>query len=182
MSKPFLNFPNIGLVRECVGGGGGAERMDAETDHLAADAGHQTVVPHDIAIDGGRVQRPVQLLRRAIIAYRPEEGTRDIEAMAGHTEIFFNQTLRRGVNRDVADLIAFALDAKVNHAPAALDILYQKSAKLFAPQAVIEQGRQDCPIAGALKRFPWWCIEQVFVPGQHRVRGSIPHCHWRAAV
>ncbi|MFN0103956.1 MAG: hypothetical protein ACKV2U_17965 [Bryobacteraceae bacterium] len=91
----------------------------------------------------------VELLRSPVILDGPEEGTRNVEAVPGHPEIFFDQSLRLNTNRDVADFVSPAENAKVFHAFAALDIFHRQSAKFLSPKPVVERRRQDLSIADA---------------------------------
>lgn len=74
MPEPFLHLRDIGFVRERVGSRGGPERMDAQAVHLGVDAGSKAVVPHDVAVDGSGIERPVQLLWRAIVPAGRQRG------------------------------------------------------------------------------------------------------------
>src|ERR1700730_18306514 len=53
MTEPFLHFGDIGLMREGIRGGGGAQRMDAQPVYFGADASFQSILPHDILIHRG---------------------------------------------------------------------------------------------------------------------------------
>jgi len=69
-------------------------------------------------------------------------------------QIFLNQPPRHRVHRDESDLVALPLDAEVHHALAALYIADAKrEQKLFAPDAVIEQGGQYRAVPYALQRI-----------------------------
>ena len=83
MAELFLDLGNVGLVGEGVGGGGGAQRMDTEPVDCGADACDETVVPHDVAVDGGGIERPIQFLRRAVVSHGPEDRTGEIGAVTG---------------------------------------------------------------------------------------------------
>ena len=125
MTEPLLHFGDIRLVRECVRGGGGAERMHAQSVNLGVDASGQALMPHDVPVDRCWVKRPVQLFRRAIVFDRAEERPERIDAAAsGGGQIFFDQSLRRGVDRHEANLVALAFDAKMHDALTTLDVLH----------------------------------------------------------
>jgi hypothetical protein len=53
MTEPFLHFGDLGLMREGIRGGGGAQRMDAQPVYFGADASFQSILPHDILIHRG---------------------------------------------------------------------------------------------------------------------------------
>ena len=74
MAEPFLDFGDVGFVREGVGGGGGAERMDAKAVDLGADAGFEAVLAQNVSIYGSGVEGAVELLGSAVITDRAEEG------------------------------------------------------------------------------------------------------------
>lgn len=160
MAEPFLHFGDVGLVREGVGCGRRAERMHAEPVDLGADAGREAVMPHDVAIDRCGIERPVELLRRAVVLDGSEEGPADIGRMAGIRQILLNKSLGRGVYGNEADLVAFALDAEVHHTLTALHVADAQPAEFFAADAVIEQGGQDGAIALALERVFGRGVEQ----------------------
>lgn len=47
--EPFLNFGNIGLMREGIGWSRRAQRVHAKAVHLAADANFEAVFHDDVA-------------------------------------------------------------------------------------------------------------------------------------
>ena len=51
VAEPFLDLGDIEIMRERVGGGGRAQRMDAKPVDLTADAGLLAVFTDNIAID-----------------------------------------------------------------------------------------------------------------------------------
>ena len=53
----------------------------------------------------------------------------------------------------VADFTALTENPQVDHALAALEVAYAKAAQFLAPEPVVKKGRQDGPIALALKRM-----------------------------
>ena len=67
--------------------------MHAKPADLAADAGFEAVFAHDIAIDRGRIQMPLELAR-AVVFDRAEEGAVEIAAMTGAREIVLDRALR----------------------------------------------------------------------------------------
>ena len=58
----------------------------------------------------------------------------------------------RRVGRHVPDLAAFAENAQVGHALAALQVAHAQAAQFLATQPVVEKRRQDGPVPLALER------------------------------
>ena len=56
MPQPLLHLGNIRVMRERIGGSGGAQRMYAETMHVSVDAHECAVVSDDFLIYGSWVQ------------------------------------------------------------------------------------------------------------------------------
>ena len=77
------------------------------------------------------------------------------------------------MNRNKANLVALAVNAKMGDALAALNILDAQPAKLLTPNAVIEQGGQNRPIPFPFERVSGRRIEQC-------PRLGIAQC-WRRA-
>jgi hypothetical protein len=67
---------------------------------------------------------------------------------------------RSSMNSDEADFGALTLETKMHHALAALHIAQPEQAQLLAPDAVIEQGGEDCPVAHSPKSVGRWRIEE----------------------
>jgi hypothetical protein len=57
--------------------------------------------------------------------------------IADFVEVVVQELLGAGVQRDIAGLVAFAVDAQMRHAAAGVDVFDLEAAELFAPQAVI---------------------------------------------
>jgi len=61
---------------------------------------HDDIVPHDIPVDRGGIERPIQLFRRAVVLDRTEERAGTVVAVAGENQVFLDQALCRGVDRN----------------------------------------------------------------------------------
>src|ERR1700759_2688604 len=81
-----------------------------------------------------------------VVPDRPEQGTFDIAAMSRPPQIVIDRALRGRIDRDKTDLVALALDPKMQDALAAMQVLDPESAELFAANAVIQQCRQNGPV------------------------------------
>lgn len=103
----------------------------------------------------GRSSSPVRLFRTG-----RKERTVFVVAVAGHQEVALDQPLRLRVRRHKANLPALALHLEVDHALAALQILYLQAAQFFPAHAVIEQGRKNRPITHVLQRVFRRCFEK----------------------
>jgi hypothetical protein len=55
------------------------------------------------------------------------------------------------VGRHVPDFTTFTQDVQVGHALAALEVAHAQAAQFLAPQAVVEEGGQDGPVAFAFE-------------------------------
>ena len=60
MAEPFLDLGDVGLMRERVGGGRGAQGAHAEADYFGADAGLAAVSQDDVVVDRTGIKRPVE--------------------------------------------------------------------------------------------------------------------------
>ena len=79
--------------------------------------------------------------------------------MAYHCEILFDRPLRAGMHRDVADLVAFALDAKI----------YDALTRLAVPPAAYEAPRAPGSAIGARRSsneafLPLWVVYRSWLP------------------
>ena len=90
-----------------------------------------------------------------------------VVAMSGKLEIVLDQPASPGVERHIADFPALALDGEMGRALAVLDVLHAELGELLAPQAVIEQRRQDRPIPETFQGFARPASRAAFWPG-HR--------------
>ena len=59
MAEPILDLRDIGLMGESVRGRCRAQRMDAQPIHFGADTGLQTILPYNILIHRGRIERAI---------------------------------------------------------------------------------------------------------------------------
>ena len=172
MAEPLLDLGNIGIVRQSIGGGRRAQRMDTEAVDFGADAGFPAVFDDDVAVDRSWIERPVEAAG-AVVFDRAEQRPIEIGAMPGHRQIGLDRALRRGVDRNEADLGALALDAEMHHTLPAVQIFHPEPAELFTANAVIEQGGENGAIADPLERIcrrlraacgpggrqvPVWCL------------------------
>jgi len=132
MPKPFLNLGDIGLVRERVGGGRGAQRVHAQAVHLAVDARREPVMADDVAIDRSAIERSAQSFRCAIVLHGPEEEAFGVGTMPGSRKILLDQPLCRGVHRDEPDFVPLAQNPEMDHALAAVHVPDLQPARFFA--------------------------------------------------
>ena len=80
MAEPFLDFGDVGVMFEGVGGGGGSERVDAEAGHV--DPGGPRVELHDVASDRSGMEP--MALGAASLADSAKQSTVQVLAMADH--------------------------------------------------------------------------------------------------
>lgn len=88
----------------------------------------------------------------AVVLDRPEQRTVGITTMSGPRQILLDGPLRGRIDGDEADLGALAFDLKMHDALAAVHILDPQPAEFFAPDAVVQQGRENSPVARTLER------------------------------
>jgi hypothetical protein len=67
MTEPLLNLDNIRLMGQRIGGGRGAQRMDAKAIHFGDDTSFKAVLQDDFAIDRGRIERPVEIASEILL-------------------------------------------------------------------------------------------------------------------
>jgi hypothetical protein len=72
--------------------------------------------------------------------------------VAGGFEVIVDALQGQRVGRHVPDFAAFPENAQVGHALAALQVADAQPAQFFAPQPVMQERRQDRPVALALER------------------------------
>ncbi len=104
----------------------------------------------------------------AIVADRSEEGAAVVAAVPGDLEVVMDQRVGSRVQPEIARLFALAGDAEMrNAAPRMPEVADLELTELFAPERVIEQGREDRAIAfpfGVVfpcRRVPAWCRQQI---------------------
>ena len=130
--------------------------MHTQANHFGIDAGCFPILLNNIPIDGARLQMFIQSAR-AVVFHGTEE--RRIKAFMTHRatvfprfQIFANEPQYHRVNRNKTDLVAFAFDTEVHDALAALNVAQPQKAKLFAADAVIEQGGDNGTVPYTLQR------------------------------
>ena len=82
MAKPLLDLGDIGIVRERIGGGGGAQRMHTQPDDFGADAGFSPVFDDNVAVHRAGIERPVETAG-AVVFDRAKQRALEIGAMPG---------------------------------------------------------------------------------------------------
>ena len=157
MPEPFLHLGDVGLVIERIGGGGRAQGMRAnQKPQLPRIAPHQ-------AIDAVGGDRPFEL-SGTIVANRPEQRAAVIEAVPGGVEVIVDQSIRAGMQWQIARLAALAGDFQMRHTFARMpEILHLQLAQLLAPQSVEQQRRQDGAVTLALDRVGLGCGATITV-------------------
>ncbi len=154
VSQPHLYLGNIGVVLQGVGRRRCAQAVHAQV--LDDDAGLLGVgldhgvdaVGRNAGTGGGAAQRAKQRTgRRCALTVLLQVR---VDALGGH-----------GMQRQKADLAAFAVDAQVLDAASFLQVVGVQLRRFFAAQAVVQQHGQDGPIAQPLERFGVRSIEQL---------------------
>ena len=133
--------------------------MDTEPDDLDIYAEFASVLPDDVAINGTRIEGSIQCAR-SIVPDGPEEGTGQIAAKLQHGQVLGNESLSHLMHGNIPDFVPLPFDTKVQHALACLQITDTQLAELFPPDAVVEQGGQDCPVTYTLEGVAWRRIEE----------------------
>src|SRR3954447_19379078 len=88
------------------------------------------------SVDAIGRDRPVQLAG-AIVAHRPEQRAGIVLAVPGRLEIFVNERMSAGMQRQITHLAAFAGHDEMRHAFASMpEISDLELAQLVAPQRV----------------------------------------------
>src|SRR5205085_12345516 len=104
---------------------GCTQGMHTEAMYVCINADHGTVMLHNVLVDRIRMQ----MLRQNfgdVVLDRPKERTIEILLVRGDIQILCDESLRFEAHRDVAYLVAFAMDTKVQHAFALLQITHTK--------------------------------------------------------
>ena len=84
MAEPFLDFGDVGIVRQRIGRGRRAQRMDAKPIDLGADAGLIAVFDDDVPVDRSRIEMPVEAAG-AVILDRPKQRAIEVGALIAGT-------------------------------------------------------------------------------------------------
>lgn len=146
MAQPLLDLGDVGLVLQGIGGGGGAQAMDAEA--VDGDAGLAGIVP-DQGVDAVGAEG----LAAAPAAQGLEQrGPGLLVVMAGGFQVVVQAFQGDGVERQVAQLVALAVDAQVLDAAALVDVLHAELGGLLAAQAVVEEHGEQGTVALAFYR------------------------------
>ena len=74
--------------------------------------------------------------------------------------VLLNESQHHRVNGDVPDFVALTVDTKMHDALAAVNVTKAQQTQLLAPDAVIEQGGEDCAIPYTLQRVRGWGLQQ----------------------
>ena len=147
MAQPLLDFSNVGVVLKRAGGGRGAQRVWAHV--VARDAELLHIEHHDIDVYAACRERPGRLARFGC-EDAPEQRPFRFKAMAGHFEVLGYQVQGAGMGGNEAQFFAFALHAKVRHAPALLaEVLHAQFGEFFPAQRAKQHHGQEGPVAFA---------------------------------
>lgn len=126
MSEPFLHFRDVRFVRKSICGRRCPHGVNPNAYGFRRDAGLSGVLHDDVAIDGPRIEVPIER-SSPIVCHRPEQGT--VRAFMAHRpavlprfELLTDQPQCHRVNGNKPNLVALAFDAKVHDALAALQI------------------------------------------------------------
>ena len=109
MPQHFLNFLDVCLVIERIGGGGRAQRMWPDAEIAMRET-----------IDRGRIERPGEVPASGIILDRPEERP---GGMPRFFEVLLDEALGFGLDRHIANFRALPVDFEVKHPAALLSVL-----------------------------------------------------------
>lgn len=117
VAEPLLHFGDIRFVRQRVRRCCRAHRVYAKTIYFRMYAGFAAIFYDDVAVDGTGIERFFQRAC-AIVPDRTEKRAIYVQfvqatAVFQRFEIFGNESLRRRVHRDEADLVALSLDAEI---------------------------------------------------------------------
>jgi hypothetical protein len=146
VSDPVLNLFQVRVVFKRVGDGGSAQRV--RTEAVDVDA-HDAGVFGEHLVDAVRCDRPAGA--PGVVTDGAEQRRRLVVAVAGRLEVADDCAGRRRVQRQVANLAAFAEHAQVPHPAALLQVDLVQRAQFGAAQAVVEQCGQHRAIAQALE-------------------------------
>jgi hypothetical protein len=141
VTEPLLHLSDVGLVVERIRGGRRPQRMRADLEPERS-----RVCAHQL-IDAFRRDRLVEPARR-VVADRAEQCAAVVLAVACGGEVFVNECMGAGMQRQIAILAAFARHLKVWHPFARVpEILDFELAELLAPQRVEQQRRENGAVA-----------------------------------
>lgn len=154
MAQPLLDLGDVGLVLEGVGGGGGAQAVDAET--FDRDAGGPGVGA-DQGIDAlGTDPHPGPFPAQGQEQRRP--GVHEVVSRG--LQVAMDTLGGDRMEGQVAQLAALAVDAQVLEAAAVLEVVDGQAGGFLAAQAVIEQHGEQRPVAPALQAGRIGGVEQ----------------------
>ena len=140
MSKPLLHLGDVGLMIEGIGGGCRPQGMCADFKTKLCRLSARQL------IDAVWCDRLVEL-PRGVVADRPEQGAAVVFAVAGGDEVFMNERMRAGMQRQITPLAAYAGHAEMRHAFARVpEILDLELAQFFAPQRMEKQRRKNVSV------------------------------------
>jgi len=135
VTEPFLDFSDVGLVIQSIGGGGGAQRMRSDFKPQPRGIGSYEqiyAVGCERALEG----------LAAVVFHRAEQRAVLIEGVAGCIEIVVNESVGARMEREISRLLALARDPQMRDAAARLvKILDLKLAEFVAAQRVKQQRR-----------------------------------------
>ena len=158
VAQPLLDLGDVGLVLQRVGRGRGAQRVRPHV--LAANAHLGHVAHYDIGVHATRRQGAGQCpcLRRTDT---PEQRRVCFLTMAAGGQVFGHQAQRVRVRGQVAQLAALALHAQMRNAlPFLAKIQNPQLGQLLAAQRVVQQHRQNGPVAFSFQCVVWRRVEQ----------------------
>ena len=109
MPQHFLNFLDVCLVIEGIGGGGRAERMRPDAEVAMCET-----------IDRGRIERPIKLPASGWVLDRSEKRP---GGMPRFFEILLDEALGFGLDGHIANFRALPVDFEAKHPAAWLSVL-----------------------------------------------------------
>jgi hypothetical protein len=108
-------------------------------------------MPHDVPVHRCGIKGPFQFFRRSVVLDWPKQRTVPIAAVTGERQVFFDESLSHGVNRNESNLVALTFDSEMHNTLTALHIFYPQSAQFLPAHTVIEQCGQDGAIANSFE-------------------------------
>jgi len=102
MAEPLLDLGDVGIVRQGIGSGRCAQRVNAQPDNFGTDARFSSVFAHDVAVHRTGIEVPVETAG-AVVFDRAKQGTLEISAMPGRCQIGLDRPKRCRVDRAAPD-------------------------------------------------------------------------------
>lgn len=112
-------------------------------DAFHGNSGEGGVLPHELVDAVARETRPACPASLG----RPEQGRFSIVAVRGELEVFAQDRERGRVDRHVPGSQSLSGHPDVQHTTVLLERSDREADDLVAPEPVVEQGGEECPVA-----------------------------------